>query len=193
MTPSRLVDAIREMSRGIELLPGESIKAEVGSYTIVQTADGHGYEDVKVHLRVLCYLINSMERRKTYGGMHLRLAKCKKGTAWLKLHWLTQRRAGLFILFGYLNHQEGHFVGYNAESDMLFDGATGIIHNLCQQSINAIFPGGLDCILQLLLIEKDLIYGYRLQVRFKDPDFRTIAKGKYDMLLSGDIDSDWMV
>jgi hypothetical protein len=181
------------MSRGIELLPGETIEEELGSYKIVQTAQGHAYEDIKIHLRVLCYLINTVDRRKTYSGMHLRLAKCKKGPNWLKFNWLTQRRAGLFILFGYLRQQEGHFVGYDAERDMIFDGATGLLHNLCLQSINAVFPNGLDCILQMLLIEKDLIYGYRLQIRFKDPDFRTIAKGKYEMLLSGEIDGDWMV
>ena len=109
------------------------------------------------------------------------------------MNWLAARKTGLFVLFGYLRNREGHFVGYDAEQDRLLDGATGRIHNLCEQSIASIFPEGLDCIHQLLVIEKDFIDGYRLQIRFQIPQYRTIAKGKYEMLLAGAIDDDWMV
>jgi hypothetical protein len=125
--------------------------------------------------------------------MYLRIAKCKKGGTWLKQGWLAKRKAGLFVLFGYVAKGIGHFVGYNAERDRIMDGATGYVHNLCEAAIEQIFPFGLDCIHQLLLIEKDLIGRYRLQIRFQRPDFRTIAKGKYEMLLAGAIDDDWMI
>jgi hypothetical protein len=191
--PQDLVRAINEMRRERNLSSTPSVPDELGSYEVERRNNAWVYHKVYIHVKVLCYLVNNMHRERKYDGKHLRLAQCRSKGAWLQFGWLAKRKVGLFILFGYLNTREGHFVGYDAERDRIFDGATGLAHNLCNMAIQAIFPAGLDCIHQLLVIDSDAIDGFRMQIRFQVPEFRLIAKGKYNMLLSGDIHGDWMV
>jgi hypothetical protein len=191
--PPELVKAINAMRRARELSSNSSEPDELGSYEVERRNNVWTYQKVYVHVKVLCYLINTMHRQRKHDGKHLRLAQCKSRGRWLQFGWLAKRKVGLFILFGHVHTGEGHFVGYDAERDRIYDGATGIAHNLCKEALNAIFPAGMDCIHQLLVIESDAIDGFRMQIRFQTPEFRLIAKGKYNMLLSGEIHGDWMV
>jgi hypothetical protein len=191
--PQDLVQALNQMRRANDVSTNQIEPNELGSYEVERTNNGWTYRRVYVHIKVLCYLLNTMHRQRKHDGKHLRLAQCKSRGRWLQFGWLAKRKVGLFILFGYVAIGEGHFVGYDAERDRIFDGSTGLAHNLCNEAIEQIFPLGMDCIHQLLVIESDAIDGFRMQIRFQVPEFRLISKGKYNMLFSGEIHADWMV
>jgi hypothetical protein len=191
--PQDLVQALNQMRRENNVSTNQIEPDELGSYEVERINNGWFYRRVYVHIKVLCYLLNTVHGQRKHDGKHLRLAQCKSKGRWMQFGWLAKRKVGLFILFGYVAIGEGHFVGYDAERDRIFDGSTGLAHNLCNAAIGQIFPAGMDCIHQLLVIESDAIDGFRMQIRFQVPEFRLIAKGKYNMLLSGEIHADWMI
>ena len=109
------------------------------------------YESVKIHVRVLNYLVNNINRNSRVGGKQLRMVRCKSGAIHCGLKWLAEQNDGLYILFGYLDKDKhiGHFAGYNAKLLEIYDGNTMTTYNFCKDSVDVIFPGRLDCIHQL--------------------------------------------
>jgi hypothetical protein len=74
--PQELVKAINEMRRGRILSPNSSEPDELGSYEVERRNNVWIYQKVYVHVKVLCYLVNTMHRQRKHDGKHLRLAQC---------------------------------------------------------------------------------------------------------------------
>ena len=91
------------------------------------------------------------------------------------------------MLFGYLDQAKlnGHFVGYNAEPEQLYDGNTMRTYNFCKESIDIIFPGHLDRIHELIFIDKDICGNPRQQISFWNIDYKPISQDVYDGLKNG--------
>ena len=87
--PEELVKAINDMATGRHFKPNECISSELGSYVTTTVGTGLVYEEIKVHVRVLSYLINVARAERRYDGKYIRLAKCKKDGEWLRLSWLA--------------------------------------------------------------------------------------------------------
>ena len=151
LTAKDLVDGIHLVRENRKLRDGETISQEVGSYVSRKVGDKEFYDSVRVHIRVLNYLVNNVNRNKRVDGRQIRMVRCKNGTTYFGLKWLASQTDGLYILFGYLDGEKciGHFAGYNAKLLEIYDGNTMATYNFCKDSMDIIFPGRLDCIHQL--------------------------------------------
>ena len=109
--------------------------------------------DVFAHVKSLCYLVNNTKNGISHDGKQLRLKKCKGDNGrWQDKYWVCNQQSGVFILFGYLGPRKtkGHFVAAHADKDIILDSLTSKQYNICITSLGTIFPGGFDCVHQLL-------------------------------------------
>jgi hypothetical protein len=151
LTAKDLVDAIHVLEGLRGFKDGANFSPDIGSYVKRKLEDIDYYESVKIHVRVLNYLVNNINRNSRVGGKQLRMVRCKSGAIHCGLKWLAEQNDGLYILFGYLEKDKhiGHFAGYNAKLLTIYDSNTMATYNFCKDSVDIIFPGRLDCIHQL--------------------------------------------
>ena len=158
----------------------------LGSYSFKRIANTLNYVDIRVHIRVLCFLINHLNAQWRYEGKYLRLVRFARNKKGLTAKVLDARKEGLFILFGYTRPDEECFVSYNAETAEIFNGNTGMVHNLCNEALEEIFPAGLQTIHELIVLEQISVKIFRLQKRFSSPQFEDIPRQTFNFLKDGE-------
>jgi hypothetical protein len=181
-----LVEAMHRMGpREIENMAEEEAQF-LGSYSFERTGNDLSYASIRIHIRVLCFLVNHLNAQWKYEGKYLRLVRFARNAIGLKAKVLTAKKQGLFILFGYTLQGTECFVSYNAETAEIFDGYTGMVHNLCDEALVEIFPAGLRTVHELIVLEQTSVKMFRLHKQFNPPHFEEISRQTFNFLKDGE-------
>ena len=164
----------------------------LGSYSFKRIANALTYADIRIHVRVLCFLVNHLNAQWKYEGKYLRLVRFARREKGLNAKVLETRNEGLYILFGYVNEDEECFVSYNAETGEIFNGYNGMVHNWCDEALEEIFPAGLRTVHELIVLEQTSVKMFRLHKQFNPPHFEEISRQTFNFLKDGEHGTDLM-
>ena len=141
-----------------EIIPLEAFHEAIDKAQVQVGAAKNSYfnpentADMQIHYTVLRRLFSNFI---TKDGLRIEMKNCwnEHGT-WHRKKWITEQKKGLYLLFGYIGegNNDGHYVGYDANKDIIFDGYTQKCYNMSFESLRTVFPNRYDCAFEFSML-----------------------------------------